>query len=198
MLGIFIEPEGKLKKFIIRWKYKIRKNYTNTNYVNHPTHSTIYTANLKNKKKVIIEIREVLKNFKSFKIKINKTDIFFNDKFTNKDTIYLNIKKNKKIYILQKKIAEKLKIFKKKDNLKNKKFFDTNLKNSFKKYGFPFVGSHWKPHFTIGSIKDFAKKKDFRKFIKTKINFENNVKTISLWKITKLRHIKIKEFKLNK
>ena len=48
MLGIFIEPEGKLKKFIIRWKYKIRKNYTNTNYVNHPTHSTIYTANLKN------------------------------------------------------------------------------------------------------------------------------------------------------
>ena len=46
---------------------------------------------------------------KSFKIKINKTDIFYDDLFTKKDTIFLKLNKNKKIFILQKILAERLK-----------------------------------------------------------------------------------------
>ena len=66
------------------------------------------------------------------------------------------------------------------------------------KYGFPFVGLHWKPHFTIGSIKNFKKHFNFQSIKNTKIYFEQDVKTISLWKIKKNSHKRIKIFKLNR
>ena len=198
MLGIFLEPQGRLRTFIVKWKTRIKKNYIDTKYIDHPPHSTIYLASLSNKKRVIEEIQDLVNQFKPFKIKIDKTDIFLNDKFTGKDTIYLSIKKNKIIFKFQKKLAEKLKYFTKKKKTKSFKYSDKKLKNSLLKYGFQFVGSHWRPHFTIGSIKNFNRKKDYPRFMKTKIYFENDVKKISLWKINKDKHKKIKEFKFSK
>ncbi len=198
MLGIFLEPEGKLKNFITKWKIRIKKKNFKTEYINHPPHSTIYVSNFINKKKVIEKIKNITDKFSSFKIQIDKTDLFLNDKFTRKDTIYLNIKKNKKIFKLQKHLANNLKSLVKKDKSKISKFFNKKMKKSMIKYGFPFVGSHWKPHFTIGSIKNFKKHFDYQSFKKTKIFYEQDVKTISLWKIQKNSHKRIKIFKLNK
>ena len=195
MLGIFLEPEGKLKNFISKWKRRIKKSNLKTEYVNHPPHSTIYHSNFVNEKKVIENLRNVTKKINSFKIQINKTGLFINDSFTNKDTIYLNIKKNKKIYKLQKHFANNLKSLVKKDKLKVSKSFNKKMKNSMIKYGFPFVGSHWKPHFTIGSIKNFKEYYDYQSFKKTKIYFEQNVRSVSLWKIKKNSHKKIKTFR---
>lgn len=192
MLAIFLEPKLNLKKFIIKWKSRSKK-FSNSKFVNHPPHSTIFIANLKNQKKIEREIFKITNNLKSFKIIVDKTDIFPNDNLTNKDTIFLNIKKNKKLFGLQTKIANKLKSYVKID--KNLKFKNKNFSNSYLKYGFPFVGSHWKPHFTIGSIKNFQKKKEFKLFIEKKINFTNNVNSLSLWKVDKNKHNKLKEFK---
>ena len=97
MLGIFLEPEGKLKNFISYWKLRIKKRNLNTEYINHPPHSTIYVSNFVNEKKVIENLRNITNSLYSFKIRINKVSLFINDSFTNKDTIYLKIKKNKKI-----------------------------------------------------------------------------------------------------
>ena len=175
---------------------KNKKKKLKTNYIKHPPHCTIYVSNLINQKKVIEEIKNVTDNFKSFKIKINQTNIFLNDKFTGKDTIYLNINENKKIFTLQKDLAYNLKNLVKKKRSNNLKLLNKQMKNSFTKFGFPFVGSFWKPHFTIGSIKNFKNETDYSAFKKSKVYFEQNVKTISLWKITKNKHKKIKDFKL--
>ena len=115
MLAIFIEPEGKLKSFIRKWKFKIKKKKIKTEYINHPPHSTIYVSNFINEKKVIESVRNITTKFNSFEIQINKTDFFFNDGFTNKDTFFLNIKKNKKIYKLQRNLANNLKSLVKKE-----------------------------------------------------------------------------------
>ena len=198
MLGIFLEPEGKLKNFISYWKLRIKKRNLNTEYINHPPHSTIYVSNFVNEKKVIENLRNITNSLYSFKIRINKASLFINDSFTNKDTIYLKIKKNKKIYQLQKNLANNLKSFVKKDKLKVSKFFNKKMKNSMIKYGFPFVGSHWKPHFTIGSIKNFKHHFDYQSFKKTKIYYEQDVRSISLWRIKKNNHKRIEIFKLKK
>ena len=119
-----------------------------------------------------------------------------NDKFTGKDTIYLNINKNKKIFTLQKDLAYNLKNLVNKKKSKNLKLLNKQMKNSFTKFGFPFVGPFWKPHFTIGSIENFKNETDYLTFKKSKVYFEQDVNTISLWKITKNKHKKIKDFKL--
>tara|TARA_B100000902_G_C27247699_1_gene883508 strand:- start:525 stop:1121 length:597 start_codon:yes stop_codon:yes gene_type:complete len=196
MLGIFLEPKGKLKNFIIKWKLRIKKKRLKTDYINHPPHCTIYVSNLNNQRKVIEKIKNITNNSKSFKIKINQTNIFLNDKFTGKDTIYLNINKNKKIFTLQKDLAYNLKNLVNKKKSKNLKLLNKQMKNSFTKFGFPFVGPFWKPHFTIGSIENFKNETDYLTFKKSKVYFEQDVNTISLWKITKNKHKKIKDFKL--
>ena len=60
MLGIFLEPQGRLRNFIVKWKTRIKKNYIDTKYIDHPPHSTIYLANLSNKKRVIEEIQDLV------------------------------------------------------------------------------------------------------------------------------------------
>jgi len=198
MIGIFIEPNYQIKKFIKKWKSYIKKKKIKSKLTNHPPHSTLYLANLDNPKQVIFQIEKIVKKFKKFEIKVNKTDVFVDDKLIGGDTIYLNIKKNKNLYLLQKRLAQNLKFFLNKKTKKNfkLKFLNKRLANSQKNFGFPFVGSHWMPHFTISSIKDFTQTNEFKKFKESKINFDCKINKISIWKISGEKHYKIKELKL--
>ena len=65
------------------------------------------------------------------------------------------------------------------------------MKKNHKKYGYPFVGKNWIPHFTISSI---SKKNDLKKIklnLKKKIKLTNRVKNISIWLINKNQHKKL-------
>jgi hypothetical protein len=100
--------------------------------------------------------------------------------------------------LLQKKIAFNLRslVEKKSKNKKSLKFKNKLLDRSQKKYGFPFVGNHWIPHFTIGSVKNFIKMNDYKIFRKLKINLKSEINKITVWKIIANKHIKLKEIKL--
>ena len=195
MIGIFLEPNKQLNKIIIKWKKNLKKKNIKGQLINHPPHSTIFLANIRNKKKLFSVLEKNIANFNQFKITINKTSVFKNDLFTGGDTIYLNIKKNKKLLLLQKKIANNLRPLVDKKS-KNMKFKNNLLYSSQKKYGFPFVGNHWIPHFTIGSVKNFTKMNDYKIFRKLKINLKNEINKISIWEIIGNKHIKLKEIKL--
>jgi 2'-5' RNA ligase len=198
MIGILLEPNNPLKNIIINWKEKLKRKNIKGKFINHPPHSTIFFANIRNKKKLFLIIEKTIKEFKKFKIIVNRTDVFKNDLFTNRDTIYLNIKKNRKLLLLQKKIAFNLRslVEKKSKNKKSLKFKNKLLDRSQKKYGFPFVGNHWIPHFTIGSVKNFIKMNDYKIFRKLKINLKSEINKITVWKIIANKHIKLKEIKL--
>ena len=199
MIGIFLEPNKTLNKIIIKWKLILKKNNINGKFINHPPHSTIYLANIKNQKKLFLIINKTVREFNKFKVIINKTGVFKNDLFAEGDTLYLNIKNNKNLFILQKKLADNLRslVNKNSKNIKKYKFLNKFLITSQKKYGFPFVGNHWMPHFTIGSVKNYVDMKNYKKFKNLKINLENEVDKISVWKISGDKHIKLKEIKLS-
>lgn len=196
MIGIFIEPNNQLKKYIVKWKNKINKKFTRTKLTSHPPHSTIYYANLTNNKDILEVLNKISKKTNSFKISVKRTLIFYDDKLTGGDTMCLLINKNKKLFQLQKKIAENLKLFIKKNTDINSKLTGKHLIASQRKYGYPFVGNHWLPHFTIGSIKSKRNSNEFKKFVEEKIKYMNNVSHISVWKVSKKNHILIKRFKL--
>ena len=196
MIGIFIEPNNQLKKYIVKWKNKINKKFTRTKLTSHPPHSTIYYANLTSNKDILEVLNKISKKTNSFKISVNRTLIFYDDKLTGGDTMCLLINKNKKLFQLQKKIAENLKLFIKKNTDINSKLTGKHFIASQRKYGYPFVGNHWLPHFTIGSIKSKRNSNEFKKFVEEKIKYMNNVSHISVWKVSKKNHILIKRFKL--
>ena len=196
MIGIFIEPNKELKRYIDKWKKKINKKFIRTKLTSHP--STFYNllCEFKKDKDVLKTLETILKTVNSFEISINKTLIFYDDELTGGDTMCLLINKNNKLFQIQKKITENLKFFIKKNSNSNRKFTNKTLSTSVKKYGYPFVGKHWLPHFTIGSIKNKRNSSEFKQFVEEKVKFTNNINYISAWKIHGNKHILIKRFKL--
>ena len=82
MIGIFIEPNNQLKKYIVKWKNKINKKFTRTKLTSHPPHSTIYYANLTTNKDILEVLNKISKKTNSFKISVNRTLIFYDYKLT--------------------------------------------------------------------------------------------------------------------
>ena len=56
-------------------------------------------------------------------------------------------------------IADALAPIKKNNNLSNDFKNDSLLYRSNKNYGFPYVGDHWIPHFTVASLTSNKRKK---------------------------------------
>ena len=195
MIGIFIEPKGKCNHFIKKWKKFLNSKFKVNNYALHPPHLSIYVGNLKLEKSLVLELKKLSKKFNEIEIVINKLDIFQNDVFTKKDTIFLRVKKNKTLSTFQLRVAKIVKNYFLSSKTTN--FSDKNLNNSYQNFGFAFVGRHWIPHFTLASVKNFNKSSVYRKMIKKKILFKFKIKKISLWKINKEKHKKILDIKLN-
>ena len=192
-LGVFIVPNGELKSKIISWKQKIEKELHEQPYTSHPPHMTIIHSNINECNSAINEIKECLKGLKSFKITVHKNNIFWNDLFTGGNTLSYNIKKNKYLNEIQKKISV---VFSKyKENNETPKFFRTHkqLYNSYLDFGFPFVGDHWIPHFTISSLKVAKNHKIIREFLLDQIDVSFTVKTVSIWDINGDQHQMIEE-----
>ena len=152
-LGVFIVPNCELKSKITFWKKKIEKELHEQPYTNHPPHLTIIHSNINEHKAAINEIKECLEGLKSFKLTVYKNNIFWDDLCTGGNTLSYNIKKNKYLNEIQKKLSAVFSKYKETNEIP--KFFRTQkqLYKSYQNFGFPFVGEHWIPHFTISSLK---------------------------------------------
>ncbi len=189
-IAIFILPKNKIKRKISLLKKKVKKNFGQQPYLSHPPHCTLFTMNVSrnilNKKKYLNNF-ELNTNYKNF-FKIIKPDIFYNDPITRGRTIFFKIKKNSFLEILQLKLLKEFSKYKKKDIGKKFKFKWMNINN--RKYGYPFVGNRWKPHFTIASLKNTQNDKQFIKnFLKIKIKAKIPIKKVHIYKLIKERHI---------
>ena len=194
-IAVFIEPNNKLKNNILYWKKIIKKRIGNQIYLNHPPHLTLFTLNLKKlTDKNILSIKELVERYKFFKIKIKNPSIFFNDPLTKGQTLHYSLNKNDKLKVLQKKLLNVFNNFSLNRSKKNK--LKGLMKTNFKKYGYPFCGKNWDPHFTIASIKQSKNSEIIDNFIKKKIKIDFTVSKISLWHLRGEKHLKLRTFYL--
>ena len=193
-LGVFIVPNKELKEKITSWKKKIEKNLHEQPYTSHPPHMTIIHANINDYKSAINEIKKYLKGLKSFKLTVHKNNIFWDDLYTGGNTLSYNIKKNKYLNEIQKNLS--LVFSKYKENNEIPEFFRIHkqLYNSYLNFGFPFVGEHWIPHFTISSLKVAKNHKIIRDFLSDQIDISFIVNKISVWDINGNQHQMIEEY----
>ena len=78
-------------------------------------------------------------------------------KTQGKDTVVIAFKLNNEIMKFQQSIVKNLNRLKS-SNIKYENEWRELYKKSYLEWGYPFVGTHWIPHFTIGS---FSKKNRF-------------------------------------
>ena len=193
-LGIFILPNSAIKKKILFLKNDVKKKFGVQTYLNHLPHCTMYV--FQTSKKNLKKIKKIscisVKTKKSFEV--NKTDIFINDPITKKNTYIIKLKKNIFLSTLQKMV---LNLFSKYALKKRERLSNKLMNKNSKLFGYPFIGTNWKPHFTIASISKSKNQKNFIHNFKTiNIKTKQFLKSISLYQIKKDKHRLICKIKI--
>ena len=156
-LGIFYCVDGILKNNVESIKSFFNTKSKKSKYLNHLVHSTLYVFEIESEK-----INDVTEKFQSLQkvlspvsSQINKWRVFENDILTNLNTLCLEIELTNDLFSLQMNVVNSFLEFRLK---KINTDFEGLLQESYNHYGYPFVGEHWIPHITIGSL-DISKKK---------------------------------------
>ena len=193
-LGVFIVPRGLIKSKITFWKERIERELKGQPYTNHPPHLTIIHADIKEDEIAIREIKECVNELRSFTLTVHRNNIFWNDLFTGGHTLSYNIKESEYLNKVQKKLSAVF--FKYKKNHEVPLLFKTQkeLYDSYLNFGFPFVGEHWIPHFTVSSLKVDENHRIIQEFLMDKIDFSFTVEKVSVWNINGNKHQIIDEF----
>lgn len=187
-IGVFVLPPTILKNKILIEKNQIKKKFGNQTYLSHPPHLTIFVFETEKKYEKNIKKIKTFKNKSNIKFKLTKFSLFKNDISTNKTTVIYRVKKNPNHNSFQKKIIE---IFTRyvhsvpRENMFKKK----TMNDSYLKYGYPFVGINWKPHFTLASVdKTVVESTYFMSLLEKKIEFQFVAKQIGIYKISGDKH----------
>ena len=185
MYGLFWIPDQELNQFVDFWKNRLRKVEPNSIFINHPAHATIFLFNAFEQDQS--EIISIIKNVE-MKFLVDSWNIFYNDLQTRADTLYIGLVPNSLAYEFQRNLSESLLNF-----IKEPIFYENSwegeYKESYDRYGYPFVGRHWIPHLTIASVKKEGKRL-IGKIKKTRIvlNQKESGGRIALFKILDGNH----------
>ena len=182
-LGIFIDAVGELKKDLEGWKVKIDSTKIDHHYTSHPSHLTLINVDVENEDEAADYVSNQFKIFDKFRINIKQKDIFWDDSLTDGHTLYYKVEKNDHLFNLQKRIAKILIPIKIDSKVPNRILQNKILCKSYLKYGSPFIGDHWIPHFTVSSLKTNKENPIITEFLKKKINYNIAIENLSLWKI---------------
>ena len=150
-IGIFYIPPTKTVNFVKKFKSFYKKKCSNSQYLDHLVHLSLYVIEINSNDldSVLSLFRNLDKNFSSFFFKIEGWKIFKNDIITKLNTLALELKISNDLKKIQISIAKELVKYSLKDHSKQ---FNGTFKKSYKEWGYPFVGKHWIPHITIGSL----------------------------------------------
>ena len=149
-LGVFYCLEDGFKNDLESIKSFFSSKCKISKYLNHLPHLSLYVFNINsnNLSDVIVEFKEMQKSLNQFSAKIVKWKVFENDILTKLNTLSLEIELSNELKVLQMKVVDSLSNF----HIKSNNEYFGELKFSNDRYGYPFVGNHWIPHITIGSM----------------------------------------------
>jgi broad specificity phosphatase PhoE len=152
--GIFWIPNEELNQYVESWKNRFRKIEPDAFFLNHPVHSTVFLFNAheQDQSQIISRIKNVKIDFL-----VGSWKIFYNDLVTGGDILSVGLIPNTLAFQFQHDLSESLLDFIKTPLFYNN-VWEGKYKESYDRYGFPFVGNHWIPHLTIASLKKEGKK----------------------------------------
>lgn len=195
--AILIEPDLNFKNEILKEKKRVRANFGTQPYLSHPPHSTLYFSKIEEREDWLKSFQKQLSNFfdKSLPISIKEKLVFRNDILAGGgDTIVFKAELTEELSKLQIYLSECLKDLSISKN--NSHSFKGLLASSYEAYGFPFVGEHWIPHFTVASINDESSKDYIEQFLAKSYIHEFEISSVSVWKVNGDEHKKISEIRV--
>lgn len=171
-IGVFYLPDDKLNHQIHQIKDFFINKKIKQKYLDHIAHTTIYTLTINESEldSLMSQFGSLKQSVSSFSSVINNWIVFENDSLTGLNTLCLKYDFTNDFENLQNSVVQSL--YKFHIPLENLNL-EGELLRSNMLYGFPFVGKHWVPHLTIGSL-DMSKN-NLIKLCNDKFNFPRPV-----------------------
>jgi hypothetical protein len=187
-LAVFLLPKGDFALELVRWKERVKNELFYQPYTAHPPHMTLINMEARNEKEGIAAVSAFSGSVKPFQISVNRTDVFWDDTATEGHTLFFGIEKNDALHTLQESLAEVLLSVKVNVPLPNYLTGSKQLRESYDKYGFPFVGDHWIPHFSVSSLRTEKKHPIIEDFLSSTKQYHFTSNQISLWRVDDDEH----------
>ena len=194
----FVEPIGSLADFIQRQKQSIAQRWPDAIYLCHPPHATLIVGTFEDTAESRKSVAAAVAGMTSFPISITGPAVFANDtRAGGGQTLVAGVgMADPKFHDLQFAVAEAMVPFRIPQSDADDACTDP-LVRSERRYGYPFVGAHWRPHFTIASLPVAEGDEVVVRWLDDRFRFEEPVTEVSLWRIVGDTHTKLETFPLN-
>ena len=198
--AVFLEPEGELRDFILDLKSKVDAVLPCQPYCSHPPHSTLIFTWFKDLAAAKNALEKALSGQPSFEITVEENILLKDDVMTGYGhTFALKVKAEPRLFALQQRVAKALEPLidlepapRARGFLKSEPFA-----GSFRKYGFPFVGNHWIPHFSVASLRVAEGDALLRELMDQDFSFKFRLTRISLVEVNDDRHTTLQKYNIN-
>jgi hypothetical protein len=184
--AIFIEPEGLLREHILAQKKSLERQFESPIYCSHPPHCTLIVGRYCKPQAWLGELRCAVGSIEAFDVHTHGYHVFYDDAIAGGGhTVVVRVDLSPALLGLQQCVAD---LFSSKRNnpegLSDCEIFPAGpLRRSCERFGFPFVGAHWIPHFTIASMKVTRDAKFLKSMISMPAVFTTHVSRVSLWEV---------------
>lgn len=191
-----LEPSDELRNGIIKNKALVKKVAGPQTYLEHFPHCTLYLS-VFFRMDFEKALRLFLRSREPIKIRIGSWHVFKNDPRTLGHTISYAVK-SPTIKKFQEKLVKTVSPFCMDVNLFAESVFPKEMQDNIEKYGYPYVGKSWIPHFTIASVRKDLFESVWDTLSKQNPKFEFSADALSLYEIKGETHVPVKRFHLAK
>jgi 2'-5' RNA ligase len=192
-----VVPGGRLAEFIRLGKQRIAERWPDAVYLSHPPHATLLVGMFADNPESRASVAAAVAGIRSFPITVTGPAVFPNDlRAGGGQTLVAEVAgMDARFHDLQLAVAEAMVPFRITHSQDDTPTTDA-LVRSERRYGFPFVGAHWKPHFSIASVPVPDSDEVVIRWLEERFRFEESVTEVSLWKVSGDTHTKLEAFPL--
>ena len=152
--ALVIEPAPRLGAELTARKLRARAHWPTAPFLSHPPHATLIAGVYDVPERWLGALGDALRSVKPFDIQSSVVITFADDPTPGSTTVAFDIAESEALRSLQRIVAELLAPFRvagAADTLAGLHRRSDAIASA-RQYGYPWVGPHWRPHFTIGSL----------------------------------------------
>tara|TARA_A100001011_G_C14290595_1_gene835997 strand:- start:233 stop:859 length:627 start_codon:yes stop_codon:yes gene_type:complete len=195
-IGLFILPDKKLAKEVLKWKKLFEIEFGNQLYLSHLPHITLGNFLVSNQEIFIKKIQDICENFEEdLNIEINDVGEF-KEASSENATPHFIVKKSNNLIKFQENLIYKTSHITKSKFENN--FINPIYKRNNRNYGYPYIGNSWIPHLTICTLKEACNDNNLKnKFLNLNPNYSFSVNSIYVFEVNNDNHIELDKININ-
>ena len=197
--AVFLEPRGPLHTALLERKAFLETRLPGQAYTRHPPHCTLLFGSYGTTGIWLDVLQERLAHVAAFTLDTDGWQEFPNDpQALGGHTVAYRARLTPALRDLQQAVAETLGAYQRNTPVSHPFADREPFATSMRRHGFPFVGSHWIPHFTIGSPRLPDGDPLLSLLMSGPTHHSMSVSSVSVWSVDGDYHERLQELALAK